>query len=141
MTPATPAALPFSLIGTEGGFLPAPVDLDTLLVGNAFRDDVIVDFSEVSFGSELWMVNLAPDFPYKGHPPTIGDPDGEPADPATTGQVMKFVVDVPLVGTDETVDPASLVLPVITHLGDSVRTRQVSLNELDSDDLLELGRE
>jgi spore coat protein A, manganese oxidase len=139
VTPATPAALPFWLIGTDGGFLPAPVELDTLLVGNAFRDDVIVDFSEVSTGTELWMVNFAPDFPYNGTPPTPGNEDGEPADPVTTGQVMKFIVDLPLDGEDESDDPAELILPAFEHLGDSERTRQVSLNELESEELDDVG--
>src|SRR6266545_4063716 len=39
------AALPFWQIGTEGGFLPAPVQLDQLLMGLAERADVIVDFT------------------------------------------------------------------------------------------------
>lgn len=139
VTPATPAALHFSLVGIEGGFLSAPVHLETLPLGNANRGDVIVDFTGLTSGTELWMVNLAPDSPYKGLPPTIGDPDAEPSAPATTGQVMKFVVDVPLTGTDTSVDPASLVLPSLTHLGDSSHTRQVSLNELDSEELTGIG--
>jgi bilirubin oxidase len=37
-------ALPFWQIGSEGGFLPEPVELDHLLMGLAERADVIVDF-------------------------------------------------------------------------------------------------
>jgi bilirubin oxidase len=137
--PSTPAALPFWLVGTEGGFLPDPVELETLEVGNAYRDDVIVDFSSVTSGTELWMVNFGPDFPYNGTPPAPGVEAGEPADPATSGQVMKFIVDLSLVGTDDTTVPASLDLPDITPLGDSARSRQVSLNELKSEVLPGIG--
>jgi spore coat protein A len=139
VTPATPAALPFILVGTDGGFLAAPVDLDTLLVENASRYDVILDFTNVTFGTALWMVNLGPDSPYKGLAPDPDDPDAAPSDPATTGQVMKFIIDVPLNGEDTTVDPAALDLPVLTPLGAAERTRQVSLNELDSDVLTDVG--
>src|SRR3970282_1853558 len=41
--PAAPA-LPFCQISTEGGFLPAPVQLGKLLMGLAERADVTVDF-------------------------------------------------------------------------------------------------
>src|SRR6266496_3196763 len=42
--PARPD-LPFHQIGTEGGFLPAPIQLDQLLVAPAERANVIVDFT------------------------------------------------------------------------------------------------
>ncbi|HEX6919987.1 MAG TPA: bilirubin oxidase, partial [Actinomycetes bacterium] len=38
-------ALPFWMIGSEGGFLPAPVRLEQLLMAPAERADVIVDFT------------------------------------------------------------------------------------------------
>ncbi len=38
--------LPFWQIGAEGGFLPAPVELEQLLMGPAERADVIVDFTQ-----------------------------------------------------------------------------------------------
>jgi FtsP/CotA-like multicopper oxidase with cupredoxin domain len=42
--PAT-AVLPFWMIGAEGGFLPAPVRLERLLMAPAERRDVIVDLT------------------------------------------------------------------------------------------------
>jgi FtsP/CotA-like multicopper oxidase with cupredoxin domain len=81
-------------IGTEGGFLPAPVrinDLDVqgvgpvILLGLAERADVIVDFANVPVGT-TFRLNVAPDEPFGGFPPD--DPDDVAADPETTGQVI-----------------------------------------------------
>jgi spore coat protein A, manganese oxidase len=122
------AALPFWLIGTEGGFLPASLEVEFLLMGLAERMDAIVDFTGVRPGTELYLINEAPDEPYGGG--RVGR-DFEAADPATTGQIMKFVV-VPLASRDTSVPPDRLQLPTFTPLGPSSRTRSVSLNELDS---------
>jgi spore coat protein A len=125
--PARPA-LPFWQIGTEGGFLPAPVRLDQLLIGLAERADVIVDFTGLPVGTELYLINEGPDEPFGGGEP---NDDFEAADPATTGQVMKFTV-VPLASRDTSVPPARLTLPAFTPLPPATRTRRVSLNEEDS---------
>ncbi len=122
--PAT-AALPFWQIGTEGGFLPAPVQLDQLLMGLAERSDVIVDFTGLPVGTQLYLINEGPDEPFSGGVPGTDFPA---ADPGTTGQVMKFVV-VPLASKDNSMDPARLTLPAFKPLGPATVTRQVSLNE------------
>jgi spore coat protein A len=122
------AALPLWAIGTEGGFLPAPVELDSLLMGLAERFDVIVDFTGMRPGTALYMINEAPDEPYGGGRPGH---DFEPADPATTGQVLKFQI-VPPTSRDTSVPPAQLSLPTFTPLGDPTVTRHVSLNEMNS---------
>ena len=132
--PARPA-LPFWQIGTEGGFLPAPVQLDQLLMGLAERADVVVDFTGLRVGTELYLINEAPDEPFGGGTPGR---DFEAADPGTTGQVMKLVV-VPLASSDTSVPPAQLTLPSFTPLGAATNTRQVSLNEEDSAVLEEVG--
>jgi len=104
------AEVPFYQIGAEQGFLPNVVMIQTgfatvlpgngtipavptpqgspqqaLLVGPAERADVIVDFSALPVGTVVRMINTAPDAPFGGFPDI-------PADPATTGQVMQFVV-------------------------------------------------
>ncbi len=122
--PATPA-LPFWQIGTEGGFLPAPVTLEQLLMGLAERADVIVDFTGLRVGTELYLINEGPDEPFGGGTPGT---DFAAADPDTTGQVMKFTV-VPPTGMDTSQDPARLTLPAFKPLGAATTTRQVSLNE------------
>ena len=58
------AELPFHIIGSDGGLLPdKPVTVDQLLIGNAERYDVIVDFSKFGPGSELYLINEGPDVP------------------------------------------------------------------------------
>jgi bilirubin oxidase len=125
--PARPA-LPFWQIGTEGGFLPAPVQLDQLLMGPAERADVIVDFSDAQAGAEFYLINEGPDEPFGGGVP---GKDFLPADSLTTGQVMKFEV-VPLASTDTSIRPHQLNLPAFTPLERESKTRKVSLNEEDS---------
>jgi spore coat protein A len=119
------SVLPFWQIGTEGGFLPAPVMLDQLLMSPSERADVIVDFTNFPVGTELYLINEGPDEPFGGGTP---ETDFPAADSETTGQVMKFVV-VPLASKDHSQDPARLTLPAFKPLGPASNTRQVSLNE------------
>src|SRR5206468_10767107 len=60
------AALPFWQIGSEGGFLPARVRLRELLMALAERADVVVDFSHLPVGTELYLINEGPDEPFGG---------------------------------------------------------------------------
>jgi spore coat protein A len=126
LPPAT--ALPLWQIGSDGGFLPAPVPLDSLLIAPAERADVIVDFTGLPVGTEIYLINEGPDEPFGGGLVGI---DFDAADPFTTGQVMKFVV-VPLASADTSVPPALLTLPAIAPLGPETNVRQISLNEEDS---------
>ncbi|MEB3323318.1 MAG: hypothetical protein VKI81_10895, partial [Synechococcaceae cyanobacterium] len=119
---------PFWQIGAEQGFLPEPVRLDELLMGPAERADVIVDFGDVPEGTEIILLNLGPDEPFGGGTP--GE-DFDPADPGSTGQVMKFVV-VKRKGADKSTPPDELVLPAPPVLGPANSTRQISLNEEES---------
>jgi bilirubin oxidase len=132
--PAAPV-LPFVQIGSEGGFLPAPVTLNQLLMGLAERADVIVDFTGLPVGTELFLTNEAPDEPFGGGEP---EEEFEAADPSTTGQVMRFTV-VPLTGRDTSLPVDQLKLPALASLPAAIRTRQLSLNEADSDVLREVG--
>lgn len=117
--------MPFWQIGSDGGFLPAPVKLEQLLMSPAERADVIVDFTKLPVGTEIILLNLGPDEPFGGGMPGV---DFSPADSETTGQVMKFVV-VPLASKDTSKDPARLNLPAFKSLGSASNTRKVSLNE------------
>jgi len=123
-----PARLPIWVIGTDGGFLPRPVRLDRLTVASAERYDVIVDFTGIAPGTELFLINEGPDEPFGGGEPGT---DFEPADPGTTGQVLKFVVGS-LNSTDRSVPPSQLSLPSLTNIGSASRTRRLSLNEMAS---------
>jgi spore coat protein A len=127
--------LTFWQIGTEGGFLPAPVELPQLLMGPAERADVIVDFGGFAPGTEILLHNIGPDEPFGGGIPGIDFPV---ADPDTTGQVMQFRV-APRLGQDRTTPPDQLILPPLVGLGPESYTRQVSLNEEDSAVLPNVG--
>jgi FtsP/CotA-like multicopper oxidase with cupredoxin domain len=116
--------VPFTQIGSEGGFLPAPVTLTELLVAPAERADVIVDFSQFKPGTRITLQNVGPDEPFNGQ-----FSNTVIADPGTTGQVMQFRV-VPATGADTSAIPA---LPAITPVGTPTKVRQVSLNELESE--------
>jgi FtsP/CotA-like multicopper oxidase with cupredoxin domain len=158
--------LPFYQIGAEQGFLPKVVQIQTgfatplagaritnqsqllkapnnqqaLLMGLAERADVIVDFRGLANGTRIRMINTAPDAPFGGFPDI-------PADPATTGQVMEFVINSALNGKSPTdpvlaggvtpnpnaaTDPWLLALPAESALGVASVTRNVSLNEEES---------
>jgi len=119
---------PFTQIGSEGGFLPEPVQLQQLLIGPAERADVIVDFTDVAAGTEIIMENIGPDEPFGGGVPGTDFPV---SNPDTTGQVMKFIVGS-LVGVDTSAPAAELGLPPRTPLPNATRTRKLSLNEQDS---------
>ena len=83
-----PSAVSFWQIGSDGGYLPYPVELNApkggpeLLLGSAERADIIIDFSRFKEGTELFLVNSAV-APFEG---------GKPPDPNTTRQVMKFII-------------------------------------------------
>lgn len=72
---------PFYQIGTDGGFLEAPVQTDEILLAPAERADVIVDFSNYR-GQNIILTNDAPT-PF---------PNGSLPDNNTTGQIMRFEV-------------------------------------------------
>jgi spore coat protein A len=117
------------MIGNEGGFLAAPVNLtgtnrNRLLMGLAERADLIVDFTNVPVGNHV-LANVGPDEPFGG-----GEPPGDfdTADPETTGQVMQFRV-VPSTAVDASTPPQFLQLPAITPLPPATVTRPLALVE------------
>jgi spore coat protein A, manganese oxidase len=120
--------LSFWQIGSDGGFLPAPVELPQLLMAPAERADVIVDFTGLTPGTEILLWNIGPDEPFGGGVPGEAF---EVADPQTTGQVMQFRVG-PLTTVDTSTPPDSLGLPRFVGLGPASNTRQVSLYEQSS---------
>jgi FtsP/CotA-like multicopper oxidase with cupredoxin domain len=99
-----PSAVPFWQIGTDGGLLDTPVQLNDpsqatplkLFLAPAERADVIIDFAGLS-GRSLILTNDGI-YPY---------PSGGPPDPAVDGQLMRFDVTLPLSSTDTTYNPAT----------------------------------
>jgi FtsP/CotA-like multicopper oxidase with cupredoxin domain len=117
-------AVSFTVIGTDGGFLPAPVTVSQLLVGPAERFDVVVDFSALKPGTTFTLLNVGPDSPFGGAFPASGQ-----AHAGTTGQVMQLRVVAPT-AADTSAIPA---LPAFQGVPARTNVRQVSLNELESE--------
>lgn len=122
-------AVPFWVVGGDGGFQTRPAKLNSLLIGPAERIDVVVDFTNVPAGTPLYLINEAPDEPYGGGEAGV---DYDFADPDTTGQVMKFTV-VPGTAKDKSVPPQQIqaLLPP-QNLGNPTNIRKVSVNEMES---------
>jgi spore coat protein A len=73
--------LPFTQIGTDGGYIKSPVSMTSLLIAPGERADVLVDFSGLAAGTKVLMKNSA-NTPF---------PDGDPVD-ENTAQIMQFTV-------------------------------------------------
>lgn len=71
----------FLQIGSDGGFLPKPAELTSLLIAPGERADILVDFSILAPGTKVRLLNNA-NAPY---------PDGTPVDD-NVGQIMQFTV-------------------------------------------------
>jgi len=124
----TDNGMPFTQIGGDQGFLPAPVPLSDLLMAPAERADVVMDFTSLPVGTEVVLLNLGPDEPFGGG--TIGI-DFDPADPASTGVVMKFIVKAST-SADTVNIPATLPAAAKLAPPPSSQVRDVSLNEEES---------
>ena len=91
--------VPFTQIGGDGGYLPAPAIMNSLTIAPGERADILIDFSAFPVGTKLVLTNTAK-APFPG---------GAPVDPKTTGQVMQFTVTA---GTPVT--PAALPATLLT---------------------------
>lgn len=121
----------FMQVGTDDGLLPTPVALNQLLLMPGERADIVVDFSgfDPNEAPEIVMQNIGPDGPFMGFDEFGVVIDG-PADPATTGQVMKFRVNKPLSGPPyATVDTSTELRPAIQPLVQTGATRRLGLFE------------
>jgi FtsP/CotA-like multicopper oxidase with cupredoxin domain len=127
-------------IGSDGGFLNAPTNVDAgndaphLFLAPAERADVIVDFRGQQ-GKNFILVN--------GQGAFAPFPSGDPPDPNTSGQVMEFRVNQSLQGTDNSFNPANppralRAAPIVSiKPGDTRRapdkSRQLVLVEVEGD--------
>jgi spore coat protein A len=98
-------ALPFTIIGSEGGLLPAPVQATGLLIAPGERFDVIVDFSSLPLGTNITMTNDAP-APY---------PDGGDIEIAELMQI-RVVTPIPPDDPDRSVPANELMLRPVPRL-------------------------
>lgn len=77
----TGQTIPFTQIGTDGGYLKSAAPLTSLLIAPGERADILIDFSKMKAGTKIIMNNTAV-APY---------PSGDPVD-ENTGQIMQFTV-------------------------------------------------
>jgi spore coat protein A, manganese oxidase len=116
--------LPFHVIGSEGGLLPAPAAKTSLLIAPGERYDVIIDLSlaaqQAGGGTPVVMMTNDANAPY---------PDG---DPANVTDLMKINVSQPLAGVDDTVPGGALILPATPRLAPTpgLRPRDVVAREV-----------
>jgi len=74
--------MPFKVIGTDGGYLRAPVTVNKLTIAPGERYVVLVDFSKLMPGTKVRLLNSAK-APF---------PSGNQPIPPTTGTLMQFTV-------------------------------------------------
>ena len=113
----TTRPLQWTIIGTDNGFLNAPVNQRELLMGNGERYDVIVDFSDPALRGQTIIVRNNAKTPF---------PNGMTVNPNTTGLIMAFRV-----SNTPAVDPVNLPVtlrPAIAPLTSTV-TRKLMLFE------------
>lgn len=114
------ASLPFFIIGSEGGLLPAPAPATSLLIAPGERFDVIVDFTNAPLGSIVMMTNDAP-APY---------PDGGEIELPELMQI-RINTPVPASDPDRSAPPDQLKLRPVPRLNamSNVPPRDVVLKE------------
>jgi FtsP/CotA-like multicopper oxidase with cupredoxin domain len=125
-------------IGSDGGYLAAPVQLDMtpvkeqdasdvsnkLFLAPAERADIVVDFSGLAPGTTLAFVNDA----------AAPFPDGDAPDPASTGEILQLRV-VPLTDSDTSSLPSQLnPLPTRLDASQASVVRHMVLAEVEDPD-------
>jgi FtsP/CotA-like multicopper oxidase with cupredoxin domain len=123
--PSAGTPIPFWVIGSDQG-LGTPSQTDKLVFEPGGRYDVVVDFSQVPFGSRVIMKNLGGDAPFGG---AYGD-DLEPGDlfpDRQTDRVMAFDVVLPMGGVPDNFNPGNL--PGYGGVANGATTRRVALFE------------
>lgn len=112
-------SMTFTQIASDGGLLPKPVVLNSLLIAPAERAEILIDFSNIDPGTSIIFQNTA-NAPY---------PDGDAPDPDTTGQIMQFSISEKIC---ERLIPEPLPhkLNYITKLIPDAPTRILTLNEI-----------
>lgn len=117
----------FMVLGTEGGFLPSPVSVNSLTIAPGERYDIVVDFAHIGrHGGSVLLTNSAK-IPF-------ANAEGEAPSPGLTDQIMQFRIKLPTSGIPEAVLPKTLRTPLLP-LKPQVPTvlRQVLLAEKNPD--------
>ena len=121
----TNTTLPFIQIGSDGGYLRAPVTLTELTIAPGERADILIDFSGLTLGTKILLKNSA-ETPF---------PFGTPPDPMTVGQIMQFTVTTEEGFKPKTLPPLlnpTLAGPTFPNLPLPTKQRTLTLFEVDS---------
>src|SRR5215472_14716432 len=113
--------IPFIQIGSDGGFLKAPVTMTHKLVAICERIDILVDFSNLPAGTKVVMTNdaIAP------------NPGGDPAD-ANTGVVMQFTVQNSFAVHPKPLPATLITVPTLNPTPNIGNPKLFTLNEKES---------
>ncbi len=109
-------------IGSDGGFLKAPVKTSSILLAPGERADVLIDFSALSPNTKVQLLNDART-PY---------PDGDKVDPDTTGKIMQFTVNA--IGKVTLPNKLPTILNTIPTLTPTTAKRTLTLTEVMAED-------
>jgi spore coat protein A, manganese oxidase len=107
-------------IGAEGGMWDVPVPMNQMVLAPAERADVLVDFSRFA-GQTLVLKNRRPSKPVSNPAPNLE-------------QVMQIRVGTTVSRRGPTTIPATLAGGRRADLSGPVRTRYITLNEIDTDE-------
>jgi bilirubin oxidase len=123
--PGTIAVPTWVIAADAGGLFTKPQPLHTtntgVLMVTSERVELVVDFTGLSVGTELFMINDL----------VTGNTSTPTNDVNNVGQIMKFRV-VPLQGTDRTTPPDQFTGPPKRNLGNPTETHRVSMNVIES---------
>lgn len=120
--PFSNVAQTFLQIGTDGGLLPEPVRVPSVVLGPGERADLVVDFSGFA-GKTLILSNHAP--------APFSRPEGDESNekPAPLGELMQIRVAAQVQTADTSADPSwSLPFPRLKRES-AVKTRDIALFE------------
>jgi FtsP/CotA-like multicopper oxidase with cupredoxin domain len=115
----TGTIVPFTVIGSDGGYLPAPLASNDVQIGITERADVLVDFSKFAAGTKIALINRTA---HAGHPT------------GSTEIVMQFTVQNSTAITPPTLS-ASLFPPKPTLTANAPKRIKVLRTFVDDDPL------
>ena len=127
----------FLQVGTDDGLLPQAVSLNRLVIAPGERAELVVDFTGLE-NQSITLFNYGPDEPFKGLNADGSLSDGEggtldPANSASTGQIMQFQVTKPLKVNRglpiASVSEGTQLRPALEDLGTSSISRKLGLFE------------
>jgi FtsP/CotA-like multicopper oxidase with cupredoxin domain len=115
--------VPFTVIGGDGSYLPAPVTVTQKLIAICERIDVLVDFSNLPVGTKVVVTNDA----------FAPNPGGDAPD-ANTGVVMQFTVVAGPVVHPAALPAKLITVPTLVSTPNIGNPKVFTLNEAESGD-------